>query len=184
MERFGVVEAEMRSKLEELQLQSKDGLGYRAPFVDPTLDDYEKAVEALYGEKWGVARKHLQTVIEQGERPDLAARARQLLKMAQEREEGDVETDDPFLEAVAAKNRGDLETALDLCNRGGRRGKDERFAYLAASVMALEGAEDEALELLGAAIEMNRENRIHAYHDPDFEQVRELPEFRELLEGA
>jgi hypothetical protein len=62
--------------------------------------------------------------------------------------------------------------ALELCKRGGRQGKDERFAYLAASIHALRGEHDDALKLLELATEMNPKNRIHAYHDPDFAALR------------
>ena len=62
---------------------------------------------------------------------------------------------DPYLTAVVAKNRGDLEAAMESCNRGGLKGKDARFAYLAAAIEGLRGNQDEAAKLLLKAIEMD-----------------------------
>jgi hypothetical protein len=83
---------------------------------------------------------------------------------------------------VVAKNRGDYAAVLEVCARGGRRGKDERFAYLAASALALSGDLDEAVKVLQQAIELNPENRVHAFHDPDFRVLRGHAGFDGLYE--
>src|SRR5436309_9919706 len=60
------------------------------------------------------------------------------------------------------KNRGNLAEALEMSRKGGRDQKDERFAYLAASIHALENRWDEAAQTLARAVELNPKNRIHA----------------------
>jgi tetratricopeptide (TPR) repeat protein len=182
--RFKVDAVEVTAQLEELELSSKDGQGYKEPYVDPTLTEYEAGLEAYYAKKWSVAAKKFSHVAEESDQPDIAARARLFLAACQERDAGSgEESEDPYLEAVAAKNRGDFGTALELSSRGGRRGKDERFAYLAASALALSGQIEEAVKVLLQAIEMEPENRIHAYHDPDFASLQGVPEFDALYES-
>lgn len=149
-------------------------------WVDPTLADYEKALEALSGGKLPTAHKLFQSVAESAEQTDLAARARGFAELCARRLEEATAPEDPYLEAVFAKNQGRLEDARDLCARGGRKGKDDRFAYLAASVEALDGNDEEAVRQLQQAIELNPKNRVHAFHDSDFQSLRGLEEFDAL----
>lgn len=150
-------------------------------YVDPGVAPYEQALEAFYGGKYDKAEKLFEQAQTETEQSDLAARARTFGLACRQRIEDAPAADDPFLEAVVAKNRGDLDEVMDMCSRGGRRGKDERFAYLAASVAALRGETEDAVTLLRQAIEMNEENRVHAYHDPDFDGVREDESFQQLI---
>lgn len=150
-------------------------------YVDPGVAPYESALKAFYGGKYDKAEKLFEQAGEATEQTDLAARARTFQLACRQRLEDAPAPDDPFLEAVIAKNSGDFDTAMELCTRGGRRGKDERFAYLAASVAAVRGDSDDAITLLQQAIEMNDENRIHAYHDPDFDGLREDETFEQLI---
>ena len=65
--------------------------------------------------------------------------------------------------------------------RGGRQTRDERFAYLAASIHALREDHEAALRLLDHSIELNPKNRVHAFHDPDFATLRERGEIADRL---
>lgn len=182
-ERFRTNDEEVVAKLVESGVTSKDGYGYQEPFIDPTLADFEKGLKLIHAGKFAEGKKLFAKVAAESEQVDLAARARSYLVTVQRRTAGQTGTEDPYLEAVLAKNDGDLEGALDACSRGGRRSKDERFAYLAASIRALQGETGEALELLGLAIELNPKNRVHAFHDPDFESLHNEPQFVELFES-
>ena len=180
-ERYETEESDVEQRLLELKLSSKDGRGYQAPFVDPSISDFEAGLEAFHKGNHATARKKFEAVIEKSEQLELTARARLYVQACVEAEEGDGGApDDPFLEAVMLKNSGDLEAALEMCRRGGREGKDERFAYLAAAIVALTGEPEDAMAQLRKAIEMNDENRIHAYHDSDFDSLREVEEFTDL----
>lgn len=157
----------------------------RAP-EDPALAAYAEALNALYRQDWETSARLFESVVRDGDRPDLAERARQLLAVSRQRQNGSAarkeDEGDPYLRAVVAKNRGDLAGALALCREGGRETKDDRFAYLAAAVHALENRTEEAARALSRAVELNSKNRVHAYHDADFADLRKHKDHRQLFE--
>jgi tetratricopeptide (TPR) repeat protein len=161
---------------------ASSGKGAAAASVDPALAAFEKALSALRDEDWARAAKLFGEVLEQADRSDLEDRARQYLAVCQRHlEKGAPQEGDPFLRAVFEKNRGDLDAVLALCRENGRDQKDDRFAYLIASVQALQGQTDEAVQSLSRAIELNPKNRVHAYHDSDFSELRRNSQHRHLF---
>ena len=96
---------------------------------------------------------------------DAAGRGRRPLPAGRLREEPRATTPPPW--RSARKEDGDQ--------------KDERFAYLAASIHAAEGRTDEAAKALSRAIELNPKNRVHAFHDPDFAELRGTRDHRQLF---
>jgi tetratricopeptide (TPR) repeat protein len=148
------------------------------------LDTFTEALAALSGKDWARAATLFQAVIAEDDLPEITGRARQFLAVAQQKaqppakETGD---QDPYLQAVVAKNRGDLERALEIAKQGDKGGKDERFAYLVASIHALENRTEEAAEALSRAVELNSKNRIHAFHDADFAGLRTNRDYRHLF---
>lgn len=156
-----------------------------AAYDDPALDAFTEGLQALQQKNWSKAAERFESALAQSDRADLSARARQFLATARQQMTGKPaakeEGGDPFLRAVFEKNRGDFDAALELCRKEGRDQKDERFAYLAASVHAAEGRFDEAAQALTRAIEMNPKNRVHAYHDPDFAEIRRDRDHRQLF---
>lgn len=181
-QRMEADESEVRAKLAELGLSAgnHEAQGSRLG-NEPLLETYEKALQALYGGKPADAEKLLTKVIEECDQPELTERARQLLTAARVRKDDGPETDDPFLLAVYEKNRGNYSEALEIAKQGGRSAKDERFAYLEASIHALEDRLDDAAGALDKAIELNRKNRVHAFHDPDFAALRESGEHSDVF---
>jgi TolA-binding protein len=181
-QRMEADEAEVQAKLAELGLTAKDGdetvsrLGN-----EPLLETYEKALQALYGGKRAEAEKLLTKVVEECDQAELTERARQLLAAARAPKDDSPETEDAFLLAVYEKNRGNYSEALEIAKKGGRSGKDERFAYLEASIHALEDRLDDAAGALDKAIELNGKNRVHAFHDPDFAALRESGEHSDVF---
>lgn len=153
-----------------------------AAAIDPALDAFTKALDAFHKKDWTKAANLLESVLAESDRPDLSARARQYLAATRQKvDKAREEEGDPFLRAVYEKNRGDAAAAMDLCRQGGRDQKDERFAYLAASIHAAEGRIDEAVQALSRAIELNPKNRVHAFHDPDFAEIRKDRDQRQLF---
>jgi hypothetical protein len=178
--RFKTDAATVRAKLAELGLHSKDGSG--GEWIDPQLEVFEQGLKAMYRQKWDEAERLFGRVAAASEQPELRDRGAQLLAACRrKRLEEDSPVADAFLQAVYEKNRGDYPAALQLCGRGGRQSKDERFAYLAASIHALLGEVEEAAKFLALSIELNPKNRIHAHHDPDFANLRQRPEFAALI---
>src|SRR5436305_8986111 len=165
-----------------------------ASAADSSLQAYTQALEALHRKSWSKAAQLCATVVESSALPEVRERARQSLaachqQEAQQQAEREEKSGkkppedeaDSYLRAVVEKNRGDLAAALALCRQGGNDQKDERFAYLAASIHALEGRADEAAQVLSRAVELSAKNRIHAFHDPDFAELRGNPSFRQLI---
>ena len=151
------------------------------------VDIYANAVAAVGRQDWAEATRLLEEVVRESDTPELTGRARQYLSSIQQRlarnrqEERSGEEEDPFLRAVYEKNRGDLRQALEISRQDGRDTKDERFAYLAASIHAVEGRTDEAARALARAVELNSKNRIHAFHDADFADLRRQRDYRHLF---
>lgn len=178
-------EAEVQAKLDELGLAAKDSPKKSRLGDEPLLATYEEGIQALYKGDRKKAQALFGKVVEECDQPELAERARQFLSAARQEKGGaEPESDDDFLLAVFEKNRGRHEKALEIAKRGGRTGKDERFAYLEASIYALEARLDEAAEALGRAIGMNEKNRVHAFHDPDFAELRKAGEHAELFRAG
>jgi len=157
------------------------------PVGDPDLDAFTAGLAALQNKDWAKATELLERVVGETDRPEVRERARQLLAVSRQKAQeaggkAAKEPDaDPYLLAVYQKNRGELQAALDLCRKDGRDTKDERFAYLAASIHAVEGRIDEAAQALNRAAELNPKNRIHAFHDPDFAELRKNRDHRPLF---
>jgi tetratricopeptide (TPR) repeat protein len=182
-ERFRTNNDEVSRKLTELGLEAKDSASIRALPPDPQLGIFEKGLKALHQNKWREASKYFEKILGETGESDLAQRSRRYLGVChQNLAKAGAKDKDPFLLAVYESNRGNYEEALALCSRGGRQSKDERFAYLAASVYSLTGDLEKASKFLALAIELNPKNRIHAYHDSDFEALRDSSEYRHLLD--
>ena len=130
---------------------------------DPALDALTQGLAALQAKDWAKAAERFEEVVRESDRPEVRDRARQ------------------YLMASRQKNRGNLKEALEISHKGGRDQKDERFAYLTASLHALEGRWDEATQALNKAIELNPKNRIHAFHDPDLAELRKNRDLRPLF---
>ena len=182
-ERFKTQPEEVIKQLKLLQLGTKDGHGYIERPPDPLLKIYERGLKGMQKGKWQAAAKDFRRVVEESREPDLVGQARRYLRTCQNKlgEGKKAGEEDPFLTAVYERNRGNLEEALTICSRGGRQSKDERFAYLAASIYALMNDREKAGSFLSLAIELNPKNRIHAFHDADFEDLRTDPEYRQLF---
>lgn len=153
---------------------------------DPGLDAFTAGLAALQGKDWAKAVEHLEKAVELADRPEMRDKARQLLviprQKAEEQSGKPKESEvDPFLTAVYEKNRGDLKAALEISRKGGRDQKDDRFAYLVASIHAVEDRIEEAAQALAKAVELNPKNRIHAFHDPDFAELRKNRDYRPLF---
>jgi tetratricopeptide (TPR) repeat protein len=157
---------------------------------DPSLDALTAGLSALQAKDWKKAVALFEQAVETSDRPEVKDRARQFLHVSRQKQEAagskpaqDAAEADPYLLAVYEKNRGNLAGALEMSRKGGRDQKDERFAYLTASIHAAEDRLEEAVQALSRAIELNPKNRIHAFHDPDFAELRKNRDQQRALFG-
>ena len=150
------------------------------------IEKFEKGLQQLHKGRWSVAEKTFSQVLASDSTSSLAQRARLYGGICVERQSVEAATgaEDAYLTAVIAKNRGDLDASMSRCDRGGLKGRDPRFAYLAAAVEALRGNNDDAARLLAKAIEMEPANRVHAFWDPDFDELRDDPEHAALFDTS
>lgn len=184
-QRFDTDEAKVQAKLEELGSRAKDSPRESWLGREPLLETYEEALKALHGGKLDKAEKLFTQVAEECDQAELAERARQYLAACQEQRDGsEADPEDDFLAAVYEKNRGNLSRALEIAKKGGRAAKDDRFAYLEASVHALEDRLADAADALAKAIELNAKNRVYAFHDPDFAPLRKSSEHANLFRAS
>jgi tetratricopeptide (TPR) repeat protein len=159
--------------------------------TDPSLEALTQGLAALQAKDWAKAVGHFERAVEQSDQSEVKDRARQFLTVSRQRAQGAEaktagakgagEESDPYLQAVYEKNRGNLQAALEISRKGGQDQKDERFAYLAASIHAVESRWDDATQALTRAVELNPKNRIHAFHDPDFAELRKNRDLRPLF---
>jgi tetratricopeptide (TPR) repeat protein len=150
--------------------------------ADPALDALTKGLAALQAKRWPQAVELFEKAVELSDRTEVRDRAKQFLSVGRQKVEGArKEEADPYLQALYEKNRGNLAEALEISRKGGRDQKDERFAYLAASIHAIESRWDDAAQALNQAVELNPKNRIHAFHDPDFAELRKNRDLRPLF---
>lgn len=169
----------VRRKLADLGLTTQG-----EPQDAEALEHYSKSLELLFAKKYSQAAELLEKAVAAADDRQLADRARQSLEICRRHLAKETDDGDPYLKAVYEKNRGNLETALEICRSAGKEDEDERFAYLLASLLSLSGESDRALEHLETAIRLEPRNRVHAYHDPDFEELRGQDEFKSLVPGA
>lgn len=173
VQRFDAEPAEVRGKLRELQLTTKDGEPADSRFTpDPMVEPFEKGMKALYDKKWSQAIKHFEKVVAESEQPELTARAEQLLAAARLRDGEAPDEATPYLRAVWAKNNGDFDETMKIV-KAQKKDEEGRFAYLAATIHAVEERPDEAAETLQKAIDADSRNMVQAYHDPDFAEMRQ-----------
>lgn len=177
-QRFHTDTATVERKLEELGLGADQG-GAQVSEQE-VLATFEAAIAALHHHEWQEAAELFEEVVATSDRRQLRDRALQYLETCRRHAPTAETPEDLFLQAVYEKNRGDYRAALTVCQQ--HDGDDDgRFAYLLASLQALTGEADSALATLASAIELDSRNRVHAYHDPDFEALRGREEFARLL---
>lgn len=179
-ERFGADAEAVRDKLDEMGLEAADHRAL-ASEPDPGIIGLEKGIKALYAKRYAQAVKHLTQAEAAAEQTEVANRARRYLAAAREQMAEEEGVDDPYLEAVYQRNEGNFEAALEICSRGGRQGKDPRFAHLAAAIYSLTGDLGKAAKSLETAIRLDPRSRVLAFHDSDFEALREEPQYAELF---
>ncbi len=160
---------------------SEAGQEARSDAADAALKNLEAGIEHFHADRIAEARTALEAVIAAGSGSGFASRARDYLAACGRAETPQDGTDgDPYLEAVMARNDGDLKGALEICNAASRTG-DGRFIYLSSCIRALMGETEPALDALAKAVELDPTNRVRAFHDEDFSSLHRDERFLSLV---
>jgi predicted Zn-dependent protease len=140
--------------------------------------DFDKAVDSLsdFIEKYPAER-------------ELVDRARIYIELSKNREKKDRMTlktaDDYYFYAVYKLNQGDHEGALKLLEKAlDQKAEEGRVQYLMADILALTGRIEDALEALKKAIQKDKQYRILAQNEVDFEPLWEDKRFKALTRVA
>ncbi|MCB1055563.1 MAG: hypothetical protein KDD11_08635 [Acidobacteria bacterium] len=178
-ERFDTTQDEVRHQLQGLGLHVKSSAPGGGMYDDPAVDQFAEAMKLLQAGEWAKAKEAFEPVVADSDLPDVAERARQMIRVAEHHLAAAAKIEDDFLAAVFEKNQGHFDAALKLC---AKHKDEERFVYLEASIFALRKNLGDAVTALTRAVEMNPKNRVYAYHDPDFEAIRRKPELEGFFE--
>jgi tetratricopeptide (TPR) repeat protein len=194
-DRLGARVDEVEGKIEKLGLKPAEPVEGKRPgsfremfkHSEAARKEYEKGSVALQKKKFEEAEKHFRALLEGfGDEKELADRARLYLAVCQRRTKGapvraTVETpDEGYYAALVEKNRKNFQAAIEQLRRSAGKNGDGRVPYLMACCFAQMNDAENALGALERAISEDEGNRAVARRDPDFEPVRESPEFQKL----
>lgn len=150
---------------------------------------FEEAMAAMQRHSYADAAERFRAVLNGSlAAGPLADRSRVYLNLCErelQRQPAPRTVEERLTAATAALNDGDDATAERLTLSVLRDQPDQDLAlYLLAAVEARRGQPDAALDLLGQAMAIAPEIRAQARHDSDFETLRDLDAFRDLLAEA
>ena len=161
----------------------------RTSYVE-ALATYERGIEALQRRDFAGAAELLRVVLDRfPEERELHERARLYLKVC-ERQTGPAPApprtvSDRIYAATVALNAGNPDEAHRLLHGVLREEPDHDHAeYMMAVTQSARGDAEDALAHLRRAIELNSENRSLAAQEPEFEQLRDHDQFRQVLESG
>jgi len=194
-DRLGARVDEVEAKIAKLELKPAEPVEGKRPgsfremfkHSEAARKEYEKGAAALQKKKFEEAEKHFRALLDGfGDEKELADRARLYLAVCQRRTRtaparAVAETgDDGYYAALLEKNRKNFQAAIDQLKKSVGKSGDGRVSYLMACCFALMNDVEGALGALERAISEDEGNRALARRDPDFEAVRDSPEFQKL----
>jgi len=149
---------------------------------------YEKGLKAIQRKNYEAAATAFRQLVDQfPQERELHERARLYLNVC-ERERSPKtkpprKVNDRILAATLALNRRCPEEAVVLLRTSAEsHPKDDRLQYLLALAHALQNDAQTAASHLTKAIALNPENRIQAFQEPDFDNIRTAQPFLEALD--
>lgn len=156
------------------------------PKVAQAMKVYEGAMKQFNKQRFRRAQEGFEKVLG-GPSRELAERARVHIAICDQRLQRPApvrlrSADDHYHYAVSQFNVANYEEARVHLEKARKLSpKSEYIYYALASVLALTGEADEALEYLAKAIALRPENRYHARNDADFKLLEDDARFHELV---
>lgn len=158
------------------------------PRLAQALKQYEEGMRQFNKQNFRRAKEILGKVVG-GPSRELAERARVHVTICEQRLQRPAPVrlrtaDDHYHYAVSQINLANYEEARAHLEKARKQApKAEYIFYALASVAALTGEAEDALENLTQAIKLRPENRYHARNDSDFKLLEDDPRFRELVDA-
>ncbi len=160
------------------------------PLAPDAIAQFERAMQAMQRHQYAAAADHFRRLLQQfpSERA-LLDRARTYAALCERETKrapaAPVTVEERLTAATAALNDGDNDRAEALAEAVlGERPDHDLALYLLAVVHARRGATDAALGWLGRALDISPDVTAQARHDADFEPLRDLEAFQQLLEST
>ncbi len=179
-----------RSRGSRRRLQSAGKRAKPQKMIDPKVAQamkvYEEAMKQFNKQRFRRAQEGFEKVLA-GPSRELAERARVHIAICEQRLQRPApvrlrSADDHYHYAVSQINVANYEDAHVHLEKALRLAPKNDYVYYAlASVSALTGEADEALEYLAKAISLRPENRYHARNDADFKLLEDDARFHELV---
>lgn len=162
----------------------------RKPGFYEAVAIYERGVQALQRHDYAGAAELFRAVIDRyPEERELLERANLYLRVCERETARQAQppqsSRDHVYAATVALNSGDHAAAMNHLQRALSADQNNDHAhYIMAAALSMRGRREEALEHLKRSIALNPENRTQARQDPDLENIRDLDDFRAVVEGG
>ncbi|MFQ5662886.1 MAG: tetratricopeptide repeat protein [Terriglobia bacterium] len=156
------------------------------PRVAQAMKLYEEAMRHFNRQGFRRAKEMFEKVVA-GPSRELAERARVHIAICEQRLQRPApvhlrSAEDHYHYGVSQINRANYPEARAHLEKARKlTPKADHIYYALASVAALSGEAEEALEYLAQAIKLRPENRYHARNDADFKLLEDEARFQELL---
>lgn len=149
------------------------------------LQEYQNALQLMQDNKFEKARAVLEKILRDAP-PELVERVRMYQTVCERRctraSLSFATQEEQYDYAVSLLNTGNFEDARDQFESILAGHPDSHFAHYGVALLnSMTGQNEEALEHLSRAIELNPSLRIQARSDPDFVDMVDDPRFTELL---
>ncbi len=147
----------------------------------------EKSIKLIYQKDFKKARQELHSLLESYPREtEILARARTYLQICDREEVARkrpvITNDQIYTLGVMEHNRGNFAGAIAYFRQLlEKKPVGDHVHYSLAASFAREGNAVEAINCLRQAISINEDNRIYAKNDSDFESLRTIKEFADLV---
>jgi len=150
-----------------------------------SLQQYQHALQLMQEGKYEKARTAFEKLTQEGS-PEILERAKIYLTVCERHARKSslqfATVEEQYDYAVSLLNTGDYEDARDhFENILDKRASADYAHYGLAVLNSITGQAEECLQHLSEAIALNRQNRIQARSDSDFNDMADDPRFTELL---
>ncbi len=158
-----------------------------APAPSAQQKSFDAAMQAFHMRDFAKAKQLFEASLE-GPVKEIGYAAKQHLLMCQQRlAKSSVKfesAEDLYNYGISQMNKRDLDGAQATFEKALKQDDADYVHYALALVMGFKNDVDSAVSHLKRAIEISPRNRVAAHNDPDFAELMQYGQIRELLSGA